>query len=432
MDRAALMKLAKGRAVASKKAPYFATGFLSLVPCETMEAETVLVTKSLIMAYNPEYIKERSDDEMAGLYYHELSHPLREHANRLLEGDPYLRNLAADITINDDGKRAGFVLPDGAVYSTTYGFPPGLTMEQYYELLRKRQEVQPPDRVDDFGVPPDHKNGPKAPTRESTNNNPSAKKGPCAGECGSAAGNSPNQALEDKLDAIQGLGRSELDTKRVQKQVAHDLKHHIAAHGRGDLPGELIEEILASLEPAKVPWTRVLSSILTSTCERIVSGHEEYTFRRISPRTYTRDDGLIRPGLVSYEPQIMFCLDTSGSMGSEQIGNALREAVGVMKALGIDEVTFLEADTKLTAAPRRVPVHALKHMSIHGRGGTDFRPAIAHAQSMKPKADALIYFTDGDGFAPAESPRGLEVIWCVVPSYYKKAPAPWGKTVFVE
>jgi len=44
----------------------------------------------------------------------------------------------------------------------------------------------------------------------------------------------------------------------------------------------------------------------------------------------------------------------------------------------------------------------------------------------------LIYFTDGDGFAPEEEPRGLSVIWCVVPSYYRRPPADWGKVIYVD
>lgn len=428
-DKQALLKLAKGRALAKRKAPYFATGFLSLVPYETSEIDTALITDTLILAYNPAFVDKLPDAQVAGLYYHELSHVLRGHKDRLVGADPYLRNLAADITINDDGKRAGFELPDGAVYSTTFGFPPGLSMEQYYELLLKKAQEQEEEEEREGG---DGEVGPNIPGKPKKNSIKHVKKGPCAGECGSAAGNSPNQELEDRLNQEQGLGRSELDSKRIQKQVAHELKNHIESQGRGDLPGELIEDILASLGPSKVPWTRVLSSILTGAFERITHGQEECSYRRICSRTYTRDDGVIRPGLISYEPEILFCLDTSASMGAKQLECALREIIGVMQALGINDVTLLEADTELATQPRRVHTRDLAHLQIHGRGGTDFRPAITHAQKMKPRADALIYFTDGDGFAPAGPPKGLEVIWCVVPSYFQKAPAPWGRAVFVE
>lgn len=423
-DRNALIKLAKGRALATRKTPYFCTDYLSLVPYEAPEAGTILVTKTLILAYNPEYINQQTDDQVAGLYFHELSHVLRRHMDRLADADPYLRNLAGDICINDDGKTMGFVFPNNGIYSTTFGFPPGLSMEQYYELLVKKQQEKNQVRVGP-GVPGQDRHQPEQyafPPR-----------GPCAGECGGVGGNSPNQDLEDKLNKLERLGRSDLDVKRVQKQAAHDLKTHIeSAKGRGSVPANMLEDILANLAPTKIPWTRLLGSVLVNTFERITSGHEEYTFRRISPRTYTRDDGLIRPGCITFEPEIILCLDTSASMGTAQIAKSFRASIDLMQALGISELMFLEADTKLATEPKRVRIHDLKDMKIHGRGGTDFRPAIAHAKKMTPKADALVYFTDGDGFAPEAPPRGLEVIWCVVPSYCKKAPAPWGKTIFVE
>jgi hypothetical protein len=38
--------------------------------------------------------------------------------------------------------------------------------------------------------------------------------------------------------------------------------------------------------------------------------------------------------------------------------------------------------------------------------------------------------TDGDGGAPPRKPRGFEVIWCIVPSKYRKVkPAPWGHII---
>lgn len=123
-------------------------------------------------------------------------------------------------------------------------------------------------------------------------------------------------------------------------------------------------------------------------------------------------------------------LDTSGSMGKDQLIAVIREAVGIMEALGIDEVWWCEADAAVAMNWQRVQLEFFKTLKIQGRGGTDFRPAIASAQELYPQPDLLFYGTDGDGTAPAQPPPGMEVVWCIVPGHYNKPAAPWGHTVF--
>lgn len=402
-DMKALEKLAKGRAIAVRKAPYFTTMIYSLVPIEAPGCGTLFVTPQLVMGYDPDYVKGLSDEEIAGCLAHEANHPIRQSHTRLPGGDPYLKNLAADIPINEDLHTAGFTLPQGVVYAGTYGLQPGKTMEEYYEVLEKLQA--------------DGKLPPRPP-------------GMGAGQCGGVAGNSPNPQLEEELD--QQHGRSPADVKSKQKQAAEDIKQH-QQKGRGSFGSDMTEAIDALDGPAKVPWHRELSHILKNAMTQMAQGATDYSMSRPSNRTFSRNDGIIRPGLVAYKPEVMVCLDTSGSMGAEQLGSSFRELVGVIRALPhVSHVQFMEADADVACRPRRVAVRDLHSMEIHGRGGTDFRPAIEYAQKMKPKPDVLIYFTDGDGYAPAQEPKGLRVIWCVVPSYYRRAPAPWGKVIFVD
>jgi predicted metal-dependent peptidase len=153
---------------------------------------------------------------------------------------------------------------------------------------------------------------------------------------------------------------------------------------------------------------------------------------RPSSRAFTRDEDILSPGIVSYDPEIMICRDSSGSMGRAQFIATFIEVVGIIRATGCQRVWFMDADAAVKTKPKQVSISDLKKMPITGRGGTDFRPAIVHALKMKPRPKILIYFTDGDGFAPAAKPKGMDIIWCVVPSHYNKAPASWGKTIFID
>lgn len=103
-----------------------------------------------------------------------------------------------------------------------------------------------------------------------------------------------------------------------------------------------------------------------------------------------------------------------------------------MLGLGIDKVWWLAVDAAVAAPPRLISVRDLERMPIHGGGGTDFRPAFDAAMKLRPRPDIIVYLTDGDGTAPEAAPAGVVVVWCVVPSYYNKRPAPWGHAVIMR
>ena len=74
----------------------------------------------------------------------------------------------------------------------------------------------------------------------------------------------------------------------------------------------------------------------------------------------------------------------------------------------------------------------LKTLPVHGGGGTNFIPALEAVQKLVPKPDICIYLTDGDGTAPAKPPRGMETVWCIVPTGYARKPAEWGHLIVVS
>jgi predicted metal-dependent peptidase len=331
---AALEKLAKGRAIAVRRAPYFCTMIYSLVPIEAPGCGTLFVTPQLVMGYDPEYVKSQSEEVIAGCLVHEANHPLRQSHQRLPGGDPYLKNLAADIPINEDLRTAGFELPQGVVYASTYGMQPGKTMEEYYEVLEKLQEQ---------GKLPQH------------------PPGVGAGQCGGIGGNSSNQQLEDELD--QQHGRSQADVKAKQKQAAEEIKQH-QQQGRGHFSSDMTEAIEKMDGPAKVPWHQELSHILKHRMTQMAQGATDYSMSRPSNRTFARNDGIIRPGLVAYKPEVMVCLDTSGSMGPEQLGTSFRELVGVIQALPhVSHVQFMEADSDKHSNAKDKVFNALLQMA---------------------------------------------------------------------
>lgn len=392
-------KLAEFRAVVRLKAGFVSSILYGLIPYFIEGFGTMAVTPGLVHIIDPKWIMKFNEFQGAFLYMHEISHVFRDTAGRRGDRDQKIFNKAADIAINDDLIAAGWTPPggeDAPLTSDTYGFPKGLTAEEYYDLLLQQEQNKPHD-------PPHF----------------------CSGHCGGIAGN-PGE-LESKLD--QEVGRSQLDKKAIQRQALDDLRQ-AAAKNRGNMPAGLRALITLDKKRSKIPWPRKMALILRRTTGQIQSGGFDFSISRPSHSSYAR--GIPRPGLVQQEPTILFAEDTSGSMGQAQTKAARREARAIMLSLGIDKVWWLPVDAAVAAAPRLISVRDLERMPVHGGGGTDFRPAFDAAAKLRPRPDILIYLTDGDGTAPETAPPGMVVLWCIVASYYNKRPASWGHAVIMR
>jgi predicted metal-dependent peptidase len=122
---------------------------------------------------------------------------------------------------------------------------------------------------------------------------------------------------------------------------------------------------------------------------------------------------------LAVKPVVMAIIDTSESMVV-----ALLETINVeLKRLARDyQVTVVESDA---AIQKYYPYRGSLKM-VHGRGGTDFRPALEARFLAKIRPDVVICFTDGDGPAP-DRPPSMPVVWCLTPD--GSSPAAWGREI---
>lgn len=396
-------KMSDARIYLATHAPYFLDAILKLIPYETDKVPTFAVTPGMVMLYNPQYVRELTDKQIATRYWHEVHHVLRDSPDRLTGIDPMTANRCQDLAINSSGKDGPWDFgPDGLLPGNS-GLPEGLTAEQYYDLLPKQ--------------------GPSA--------GGGGGSGCGKGQCGGIAGNPVDPDFEEHID--QTIGRSSAEKQILKIQIAKNLQDH-AMKTRGRLPGGWEEWAKALLTPSKVPWEAKFASVWRDCYENVCSGMADYSMRRPSRRTYTLNTGIIYPGLINYQPEIALVVDTSGSMSIKtQLAPALREARRVILASGCDRLWFMEIDAELGCQPRRASARDLLKLVLHGRGGTSFIPAFEIALKLRPKPNLLIYFTDGVGPAPETAPTNMSVIWCIIGTDAEVAvPAPWGKVVRVE
>lgn len=416
--------LADARAYVRQYAPYLAPTLYGLIPTP-MEGLTELaggplaVTDRLVMYYEPKWIEEASTIVLATGLAHECLHDQLRHVVRGKNypdkkrwnwaGDLFINGSMRDQkkTVNRGGQTASEPLwefPDWALMPGTpkFPFPIGLTADKYYELLEDEFSGDVGGKGKDIIL---------------------------CGSCGGVAGNPLSIELETRLN--QEKGRSESECRAIAKNTARQIQKHMEGPGRGTLPGAWAELIQMSDDVFNVPWRSKLGNVARYAIGAARTGGLDYSRRRPSRRSYLR--GFPLPGLIAYDPEILYIVDSSGSMGLKQLSDALRICSDVMVQTGIRRAWFMEADVGKQRDPIPVTAADLRTLEIKGRGGTDFRPAIKFAdETFKPRPHVTIYITDGDGDAPTQPPPNMHFIWCIVRSGWSKRPANWGDLIWLD
>jgi len=408
------------RLYARRHAPCMTAVLLALVPREIPGLGTMGVTADGRLFYDPDLRGPWTVRQGATVLLHEAWHVLRRHAGRAEvaratgQTEARLWNVAADAEINDDipqegvwrfpetgvdGSRAPPVLPASlfTVVGDPGGMPNGHLAEGYYAELRKRLKPS--------GLAGSNRPGP--------------------GWCGSGAG----CPLPGEPDP-DGKGRTPAELERVRRTVAEAVKTE-TSKGRGSTPGGWVVWADTQLDPPKIPWQTKLSKIVRSSVEW-AQGAVDYRYGRPSRRQGGVGCGPgrpILPALMAPKPEVLVIVDTSGSMGKDDLTIGLREVKGVLTKTSA-HVTFAAADAAVHEM-RKVRTWQEVLPLLKGGGGTDFGPAFAAAQKMRPRPQVLLFVTDGDGACPADPPLGMRTIWLLV-GEHRRNPANWGEIIEME
>lgn len=401
--------LSLARAYVKHHAPYVSRILHGFAPYMAPGLNTLGVTDRMVLIIDPSWYIKATKKQQAGCLMHEVSHVIRGLERIAAMPDKDLANVAFDIPINQDLREAKWELPHG-IYPETYGLPVGLTGEQYYELLVSKCK------------------DPAFAQKLRGTGDAQGERGVGQGRCGGCVGNPIDRALEE--EANKAMGRTTADITQIRAGAAQDIRQY-QKQGRGKVPNNMIQWLPDEVDTNHriIRWKDKLSTVLRRATGRVVSGRSDYSYRRIARRSFIL--GSIKPGMVSREITIGIVEDTSGSMGKEQIMESRLTSIDVFRQLGIEKAWWISADAAVSKPAQQLRLRDIRNLPIIGGGGTDFRPAIEYAQKLKPKPDVLLYMTDGDGRAPDHPPIGMEVVFCVVPSYYNKAPADWGITIIM-
>lgn len=338
----------------------------------------------------------KEDAEVNGLILHENLHIVLRHT--LYGRDMFMENKdranrAADYVVNGiimaikDKKLVK--LPEGGCYDPRFD---NMNMRQVYNILK-----------DEEG------GGGGGKGRPDPNGDPSN---------GSGGG----EYQFDEHDFNADMTDEEL--KEMDSKIDRAIREGAILAGR--LGVDLPRAITEMLEP-HVDWRREFADFVSSTCK----GKDEYTWRRFNRRMLPNDMYL---PTVENETigEIVVGIDTSGSIGQEQLNEFASELVSIAEAVQPESIRILWWDTKVHGEQLFTENYEqigslLKPL---GGGGTRVSSVSEYINKKKIKAECVVVFTDGylenDVVWNINSPT----LWLVTENKGWIPPA--GKVVFVN
>lgn len=423
-------RIQAGRALAIERHPYLDTALSSMVLVARPGLGTVATDRRWRMYYDPARVLGQDVNECVSDWLHEVGHLLRDHPSRwtAMGQAPRLHplfNAAGDALINEDNADMGLVMLDTDVRFTS--FPPEVganrtmtTEEIFHALLAWAQQQsascpthgQPGSPSPDAnGSDPSDSGGQDSPGQGGAGDGDPSGTQPGSGactcplgglgsDCGSGAGGGAREWEEDLTD---NAGDGSVDAGRadlVQQETAHKVADAARKNGRGTVPAGLLRWANDLLAPA-VNWRTELRSIVSRTLGQI-AGRRDYTYSRPSRRTIPR---FLLPGMAAHvPPSVAVIIDTSGSMGEDDLSQCLADVSGLLRAAS-GSAQPLKVITCDAAAHTAQTVRTVRNITLAGGGGTDMRVGIAAAAALRPKPQVIITLTDGETPWPDAPPE---------------------------
>ena len=335
--------------------------------------------------------------EVNGLILHENLHiGLRHHLHGadMFREDGEKANKAADYVVNDmiteiSKKYPELVqLPKGGLYDPQYH---NMSMREIYKLLKSKKGGG---------------GGGGTPDKE--------------GEKGSGSGGGEYEF--DKHDF--GKPMTQEEAKEMDGKIDRAIREGALLAGR--LGIDLPRSISDMLNPV-IDWKKELAEFVTSSCK----GKDEYTWRKFNRRLISND---IYLPTVENETigEVVVAIDTSGSIGQQQLNEFASELVSICEAVSPDAVRILWWDTKVHGEQLFTDNYdqigsMLKPL---GGGGTRVSSVAEYINKKKINAECVLVFTDGYLESDVVWNISAPTLWMVTEN--KNWTPPTGKKVFME
>lgn len=371
------------------------------------------VTDARSLYYNPAYIDKLSLEQTQFVLAREALHCALSHFARRQHRIKARWDIACEHSINPVLVKDGLTPPPATIVIAAYE---GMTAEEIYPFLDDHPDDEPMDENIQSGDDSDPTNSGSQKGEE----NREGGQGSSPKEQDASSGGDVETQPQEELEGERGAEQPQPLTASEQDSLATQWQQRMAgaalqAQQAGKLSGMLARFVGELLQP-KLPWRMLLARYMTQLAR------DDYSYARPS----RREGDMIMPSLRSSQANIMVVLDTSGSVGNQELSEFLAE-INTLKAQLRASITLHACDTELAKDGPWI-FEAWEEFKLpkefHGGGGTDFRPIFEWIKTQGITPDMLLYFTDAVGEFPLIEPS-YPVIWLVK----GKAPVPWGQRI---
>lgn len=331
---------------------------------------------------------QREPRFLRGILLHEVHHLVLGHLSHPKFFDaaqPELMRLAQEMSANE---YIAEPLPEPVLWQhfEAFGIRGGQSTLERYELLCKaKAEGKTPKIARDSALLDEH------PWQE--------QKAP------------PPDGLTETREILRRTrdeGREEAERARVQRPEA--------ARIAGRSPEQLLLQLGGGQDgPPEVfiDWRKALSLFAAQARAPI---HSWSRPNRRFPARVGEVPGRHYQRRTVLRPHILVAIDTSMSMTEKELSEIARQLVPMAE---LARLTLVECDVSIV---RSYPFSGMLR-EVQGRGGTDLRPVFEPRFLRACAADAVVYFTDGEGPFPAQAPT-IPVLWVLTkPAEFG---CPWG------
>lgn len=203
----------------------------------------------------------------------------------------------------------------------------------------------------------------------------------------------------------------------LRERILAAVENFHAHDARGNVPEEMLRQT-GLLEPPKIPWRRLLHHYADTALHA-----DDYSLVRPNKHYWAQD--LVVPGCYSETlGSVVVALDTSGSMGEEE----LREVVGEIRGIvqNTQDATLIVADCRIKQVVTFDAIDDFLACGVmRGGGGTDHVCVFDYIAEHRLNPRLFIGLSDLYSCYPDRQPP-YPVLW-IAPEEHGEPP--WGKVI---
>jgi predicted metal-dependent peptidase len=346
--------------------------------------------------YNPEIIEGVKDMELSAMLRVEMIRILLQHpyARQPLGCKPMVLQMASDMVISP-AYHFGFL---DMTRPEQYGLPSGQHYEWYAKRLCEMGVHRDGDKPSEGNSCTNKQKGEDVsePSKEGNNQAQNISQGSLGPEQG--------QSLEQRLAEDDGADYTALwEEDSFQSRLITDIVQSTTQWG--SIPGYMVELIKKAAD-GKIDYRNVLRMFRSS----ILSQKRRLTRMRPSRRFGFEQMG----SRYDFVTRLLIAIDTSGSVGSEELGRYFRIITTFFK-YGVQEIDVLMFDCTVQGKPIKLDEakQNKQEFIVKGRGGTNFQAPVDYVKDH-PNYDGLIIITDGYAGTPEVLPHlSTKLLWVI-------------------